>query len=58
MKKSFLPILALLFALLLSVAVAAADTVYLSDGGTGDGATAEAPLGDLAAKSSLPTPIR
>ena len=49
MKKSFLPILALLFALLLSVAVAAADTVYLSDGGTGDGATAEAPLGDLAA---------
>ncbi len=49
MKKSFLPILALLLTLMLSVAVAAADTVYLNDGGTGDGTTAETPLGDLAA---------
>ena len=49
MKKSFLPILLLALALILSVAVAAADTVYLNDGGTGNGSTAEAPLGDLAA---------
>ena len=49
MKKSFLPILLLALALILSVAAAAADTVYLNDGGTGNGSTAEAPLGDLAA---------
>ena len=48
MKKTLLPILLLALALLLSVGIAAADTVYLNDGGTGDGSSAASPLGSLA----------
>ncbi len=48
MKKHFLPALLLLCAVL-TLSAAAADTVYVADGGSGDGKTASAPLGDLAA---------
>ena len=48
MKKHFLPALLLLCAVL-TLSAAAAGTVYVADGGSGDGKTASAPLGDLAA---------
>lgn len=54
MKKT--AILLILFALCLCLSIAAAaDTVYLRDGGSGDGSSADAPLGDLAdAIAALP----
>ena len=48
MKKHFLPALLLLCAVL-TLSAAAAGTVYVTDGGNGDGKTAASPLGDLAA---------
>ena len=48
MKKHFLPALLLLCAVL-TLSAAAAGTVYVTDGGTGRGASAASPLGDLAA---------
>ena len=48
MKKHFLPALLLLCAVL-TLGAAAAGTVYVTDGGTGSGASAASPLGDLAA---------
>ena len=48
MKKHFLLSLLLLCAVL-TLSAAAAGTVYVADGGNGDGRTAAAPLGDLAA---------
>ena len=48
MKKHFLPALLLLCAVL-TLSAAAAGTVYVADGGNGDGKTAVSPLGDLAA---------
>ena len=48
MKQYFKLMAALLVCLLCCMCAAAAeDTVYLNDGGTGDGASASAPLGDL-----------
>ena len=48
MKKHFLLSLLLLCAVL-TLSAAAAGTVYVADGGNGDGRTAASPLGDLAA---------
>lgn len=48
MKKHFLLSLLLLCAAL-TLSAAAAGTVYVADGGNGDGRTAASPLGDLAA---------
>ena len=48
MKKYFGLMSALLLCLLLAICASAADaTVYLNDGGTGDGMSASAPLGDM-----------
>ena len=49
MKKKFLLCCLLLCACLAVGAAAAESTVYVADGGTGDGKTADAPLGDLTA---------
>ncbi len=47
MKKLFFSMLVLAMAFALCVGIAAADTVYLSDNGTGDGSTAETATNDL-----------
>ena len=49
MKKHLWLVTLLLGALLLIGAAAAEQVVYVSDGGDGDGTSAAAPLGDLAA---------
>jgi|GEM_PF-1736628 len=47
MRKNFLVLCVLCFALCLCVC-ASAQTLYICDGGTGDGQSAESPMGDLA----------
>ena len=49
MKKTVLPFLLALFTALLSIGLAALDTVYVNDGGTGDGSSAASPLGSMTA---------
>ncbi|MBQ8837597.1 MAG: copper amine oxidase N-terminal domain-containing protein [Clostridia bacterium] len=52
MKRFLLPIVVLALALSLCFSVAALDTVYVSDSGTGDGSTAETATNDLYAAIS------
>ncbi len=47
MKKLLLTLSVLAFVLMLCIGAAAADTVYLADGGHGDGLSQEQPVGDL-----------
>ena len=47
MKKFLLPITVCLLVLALCFSAAALDTVYVNDGGSGDGSSAEAPMGSL-----------
>ncbi len=47
MKKLLFSLLVLALSLTLCVGIAALDTVYVNDGGTGDGTSAETPFGDL-----------
>ena len=47
-KRILFSLLTLCFVLCFAATAAALDTVYINDAGTGDGASAEAPLGDIA----------
>ena len=49
MKKPVFPLFFALCAALLCVGLAALDTVYVNDGGTGDGLSAASPLGSMTA---------
>ena len=49
MKKTVFALFLALFTALLSVGLAALDTVYVNDGGTGDGSSAASPLGSMEA---------
>ena len=48
-KRILFPLLVLSLVLCLAFGAAALDTVYLNDGGAGDGSSAETPMGDITA---------